>query len=303
MDVQRECSPAAKTTTLAGEANPADAASPVGLIGTRLDGPHRLSTEAAAAPGDAVIKAPTGSGDQVAVPPAPRRWRKPLIMAVAAAAVAIAGYVVVPRVETALNTVSTDDAYVNSHVTFLAPRVPGQVQKVFVDDNYRVRKGYLLVQFDKEPYQVQLAIKQAAMVAAEADLAAANSQVRAYVAAARANRFALKHAIENVGTQIASLRAAVATLNSSQASLDLASANLERGDALEPRGGISKEDLDQRRQTVKVDEATVDQALQQMYAIRVGMGLPAQPPEGKDLTNVSENLARIFLLFVKHSRL
>lgn len=224
----------------------------------------------------------------------PRRRRKPLIMAIAAAAVAIAGYVVVPRVETALNTVSTDDAYVNSHVTFLAPRVPGQVQKVFVDDNYRVRKGDLLVQLDKEPYQVQVAIKQAAVVAAEADLAAANAQVRAYVAAARSNRFALEHAIENVDTQIASLRAAVATLNSSKASLDLARANLERGEALEPRGGISKEELDQRRQTVKVDEANVDQALQQVYAIRVGLGLPAQPPEGKDLTDVPENLDQNF---------
>ena len=45
---------------------------------------------------------------------------------------------------------------------------------------------------------------------------------------------------------------------------------------------MSKEDLDQRRQTVKVDEATVDQALQQVYAIRVGLGLPAQPPPGKE---------------------
>ena len=35
----------------------------------------------------------------------------------------------VPWVETALNTVSTDDAYVNGHVTFVAPRVAGQVSQ------------------------------------------------------------------------------------------------------------------------------------------------------------------------------
>ena len=68
-----------------------------------------------------------------------------------------------PVVETMLNTVSTDDAYVNGHVTFVAPRVAGQVIKVLVDDNYRVKKGDLLVQLDKEPYQVQVAIKQAAV--------------------------------------------------------------------------------------------------------------------------------------------
>src|SRR5262249_34022615 len=82
------------------------------------------------------------------------------------------------------------------------------------------------------------------------------------------------------------LRAAVATLNSKKATLDLAKANLKRGEALAPSGGISKEELDQRRQSVKVDEAAVDQALQAVYAIRVGLGLPAQPPKGRDLTDV-----------------
>src|ERR1700728_4415990 len=44
----------------------------------------------------------------------------------------------VPWVQTTLNTVSTDDAYVNGHVTFVAARVKGQVARVLVDDNYRV---------------------------------------------------------------------------------------------------------------------------------------------------------------------
>ena len=44
-------------------------------------------------------------------------------------------------------------------LTFVALRVAGQVTRVLVDDNYRVKKGSLLVELDKEPYQVQLAIK------------------------------------------------------------------------------------------------------------------------------------------------
>src|SRR5690349_12680611 len=66
----------------------------------------------------------------------------------------IALIVGIPWALHALATVSTDDAYVNGHVTAVAPRVPGQVAKVFVDDNNRVRKGDLLVQLDKEPYQI-----------------------------------------------------------------------------------------------------------------------------------------------------
>src|SRR5262249_3806206 len=70
--------------------------------------------------------------------------------------------------------------------------------------------------------------------------------------------------------------------------------NLRRGEELAPGGGISKEELDQRRQTVKVDEAAVDQALEQVYAIRVGLGLPARPPRGEELADVPPNLDQDF---------
>jgi membrane fusion protein (multidrug efflux system) len=242
--------------------------------------------------------APTASpppGASENKPPPRRSLRKWLILAAVVAGLAAGGYFfMVPRVITALNTVSTDDAYVNSHVTFVAPRVPGQVTKVLVDDNKRVKKGDLLVQLDKEPYQVQVAIKKAAVASAESDLMAANAQVRAQVAQARANRFQLRHAIESVNTQVANLRAAVATLNSKKATLKLAEANLKRGEALAPSGGISKEELDNRRQTVEVDKADVNQALQQVHAIRAGLGLPDKPPKDHDLAEVPPNLDQDF---------
>jgi membrane fusion protein (multidrug efflux system) len=221
-------------------------------------------------------------------------WRKWLLLVVLLSGLGIGGYFAIPWLETALNTASTDDAYVNGHVTLVAPRVAGQVEDVLVDDNYRVKKGDLLVQLDEEPYQVQVDIKQAAVIAAETDLAVAQAQVRGQLAQARANRFKLEHAIENVNNQIANLGAAVATLHSREASLKLAKANLKRGEKLAPTGGISKEDLDVRRQTVKVDEAAVEQALQQVYAIRVGLGLPARPRKGKNLTSVPDDLTQTF---------
>jgi membrane fusion protein, multidrug efflux system len=227
-----------------------------------------------------------------AAPPGNSR-RKWFLLVVAVVVLGVTGYFLVPWVITALNTVSTDDAYVNSHVTFLAPRVPGQVSQVLVDDNMRVKKGNVLVQLDKEPYQIQVEIKQAAVVTAEADLWAAQAQVRGLVAQARANRFKLEHAIEDVDNQIANLRAAVENLKSKKATLELAKANLKRGEELAPKG-ISKEDLDQRRQAVQVDEAAVEQALQQVYAIRVGLGLPAQPTKGQDLTEVPPELDQNF---------
>jgi membrane fusion protein, multidrug efflux system len=61
-------------------------------------------------------------------------------------------------------------------VTYVAARVKGQVTRALVDDNNRVRKGDLLVQLDKEPFQV--AVKKAAVDTATADLEAANARVR-----------------------------------------------------------------------------------------------------------------------------
>jgi membrane fusion protein, multidrug efflux system len=91
----------------------------------------------------------------------------------ALAAVLIFG---VPWIRLMLNTVSTDDAYVNGHVTFVAARVSGQIARVLVDDNNRVHKGDLLAQLDKEPFEDAVAVKRAAVDTAEADLQAARRE-------------------------------------------------------------------------------------------------------------------------------
>ncbi|HQU47113.1 MAG TPA: HlyD family secretion protein, partial [Pirellulales bacterium] len=229
----------------------------------------------------------------VAAPPAPSR-RKWLVWAAAVVGLILALYLIVPWLITALNTVSTDDAYVNSHVTFVAPRVAGQVMEVLVDDNMRVKKGNLLVRLDKEPYQVQVEIKKAAVTTAQADLVAARAQVRSMVAQARTNRFKLDHGIEDVKNQVANLNANVATLKSRQAQLDLAKANLKRREALALGRTITKEELDDSRQQTQVAEAMVEGARQRVYATRVSLGLPPKPEHGDDLREVPADIYENF---------
>jgi membrane fusion protein, multidrug efflux system len=222
------------------------------------------------------------------------RWRKRLLIVGVVAGLAAGGYSLAPQVETALNTVSTDDAYVNGHVTLVAPRVVGQVSEVLVDDNYRVKKGQVLVRLDSEPYRVQFEIKQAAVGVAETNLAAAQAQVRGQIAQARANRYKLERAIEDVDNQIANLHAAVATLNSRKATLKLAQANLMRGEKLVPSGALSEQDLDILRESFTVSQSGVEQALQTVYACRVSLGLPAKPPSGQELDQVPPDLDQNF---------
>ena len=64
-------------------------------------------------------------------------------------------FVIIPKAFHAWHTVLTDDAYVNSYVTFVAPRVSGQVARVLIDNNNRVKKGDVLVELDPEPYRVR----------------------------------------------------------------------------------------------------------------------------------------------------
>lgn len=196
----------------------------------------------------------------------------------------------VSRLREAFDTVSTDDAYVNSHVTIVATRVPGYVTRVHVDDNNRVRKGDLLLEIDSEPYEVQLRIQQAAVDAARADLVAATSQMRGALSQACRDRFKLAHAIEEVQHHVALLRANVATLESRKATRVRAQADLERSKLLLSKGAISREEFDHDEEAFQVSEALVTEASEQVHRIRLSLGLPAEPPAGQTLGAVPHDL-------------
>jgi membrane fusion protein, multidrug efflux system len=223
-------------------------------------------------------------------PPHKRPW-KLIIAAVVLVVVLIVG---VPWVLRILSTVSTDDAYVNGHVTFVAPRVAGQVARVLVDDNNRVHKGDLLVQLDPEPFVVQVNIAQSAVDTAQADLVAARAQVRGMEGQSRSLRFGLEHAIEEVDNQVASLRSKVAEWNSQKAVMVKAQADLDRAVPLVPSGAVTKQELDLRQEALLVAQAGVEQALQEVYEVRVSLGLPTKPETGDDLTQVPADLDQTF---------
>jgi membrane fusion protein (multidrug efflux system) len=66
---------------------------------------------------------------------------------------------------------TTDDAFIDSYVTFVSPRVSGPVVKLLVSDNQHVAAGDILVEIDPHDYQV--VVDQA-----KADLASAQSRVQ-----------------------------------------------------------------------------------------------------------------------------
>ena len=202
----------------------------------------------------------------------------------------VALYFAIPYAIRALNTVSTDDAYVEGHVTFVAPRVAGQVVKVLVDDNNTVHKGDLLVELDKEPYQVKVGQQQAALAQAQADLVAAKARARGIVATARAKRWNLQRAMDEVHNQVALLVAKVAELKSRNAVLVRAQSDFDRAKFLLAAKAASKQDYDKRQAELAVAEAQVKEALENIYQIRDTLGVPEIPKNGGDLAQVPFDL-------------
>ena len=220
-----------------------------------------------------------------------RRWWLWIAGGIVAVLVAVEG---IPWLVTAFTTVSTDDAFVNGHVTFVAPRVPGQVTRVLVDDNNRVHTGDLLVALDKEPYEVQVSIAQSAVATAQADLVAAQAQVRGLAGLARSQRFNLEHAMEDLDNQVAELKSRVATLQSQKAVLDRARADYERERPLVKEGAVSKQEFDAKTEAFSVAESELEKTQQEVYRVRARLGLPRQPESGNDLAAVPPDLDQTF---------
>ena len=213
-----------------------------------------------------------------------------VLAAVGLAAIWVYG---VPWVRLTLNTVSTDDAFVNGHVTFVAARVSGQIARVLVDDNSRVHKGDLLARLDREPFEDAVAEKKAAVDVVTADLRAATAMVRGVEAQAWSPRWKLQYAIEDVDNRVALLHARVAALDKSKANLKLAQLEFARAEQLLPNASISREEYDRRQAALSVAQAEVVQAMADVHQIRVSLGLPAQP-DGEDLGEVPPDLDQTF---------
>src|SRR5271154_4267598 len=234
--------------------------------------------------------------DSASVLPANQRFtpRRKLLIGVLGALVIATTVYGIPWIRFVLSTVSTDDAFVNGHVTFVAPRVHGEVARVLVDDNNRVQKGDLLVELDKEPFRDAVAVKKAAVDTAAADLQAASATARGIEAQAMSRRWQLQQAMENVENQIALLHARVAALKKAKAALTLAQQEFDRTSQLVVSAAASRELYDQRQASLSIAQAGVVQALADVNQIRVSLGLQEQPEDSADLDQVPPDLDQTF---------
>ena len=73
---------------------------------------------------------------------------------------------------------STDDAYVQSDVSVISPKIEGYIKKVRVADNQKVAEGEVLFVIDDRDFKAKLAQAEAAVATAEATIATYESRLK-----------------------------------------------------------------------------------------------------------------------------
>ena len=129
----------------------------------------------------------------------------------------------------ALKYQSTDDAYVDTTMVTVSPKVSGQIVKVLVKDNQQVKAGDIVAVIDKVDYEVKLQQASAAY-----DRALLNQQN------------------------------AHANLNAANSEIELAKKDVERYSNLYKAGAVSKQTLDKaitNLEAIQARQITAEQAI------------------------------------------
>lgn len=140
--------------------------------------------------------------------------------------------------------VSTDDAYVDGTVALVSTRVAGTVSAVYVEDNWTVKRGDLLVTLDPSDFQVRV------------------SQAEAQLARAK----------QTVDEMFAQVNAAEAGLSLADSQAKQARLDFNRAEQLRKAGVVSTEFYDQAVTAFRMGEANVALAQHEVSQARAALG-------------------------------
>lgn len=189
--------------------------------------------------------------------------KKPVILAVLAAALAFGGYEGFHWWTDGRFMVSTEDAYVQADITILSAKISGYVQSVAITNNQSVKAGELIAKIDDGDYRLalqsakdKLATQQSAITrigrqieAGRASAAQADAQITAAQAEAEraasdysrqqqlaksdyTSRAALENAKASRDRADANVKSAQAALAAAQANVEVLSAQQNEGERL-----------------------------------------------------------------------
>jgi membrane fusion protein (multidrug efflux system) len=209
-------------------------------------------------------------------------YRRPVFLIVAAVILAVALFVGLRYWLYARSHESTDDAFIDAHITQVSPKVSGYVVKVYVESNQLVNKGDLLAEIDPRDLEARLEQAKAALSAGQARLREARTGVALTRASSRANvqqasasvqqaragvtasqaqaaseRARSSQAGATINTARANLQQVRAQLTAAEAELTRAQADVARYQQLFSKDEVSRQRLDQAIAASRTAEAQV----------------------------------------------
>jgi len=165
---------------------------------------------------------------------------------------------------------STDDAFIDAHVTTVAPQVAGRVERVLVNDNQIVNAGDVLLQIDARDYESKLAQAKANLAAAQSQLAQAKAQLAVDQAKAEQEH---------------------ANLSAVEAQASYAESNLKRLQAI-GISGVSQDQIDSAKTQASFTTANTEVAQNRIRAADAQAGL-SQANVATAEANVAQNKAAL----------
>ncbi len=236
------------------------------------DEQQRMRTEGDKKPDQPEGKDQQGSGDQKQddkkadekKPEEPRKKRgiRPitiLIIVIVVAALAIGAFFLFSYLD---SYESTDDAQVDGHIDSVSSRISGTVTNVYVEDNYTVKAGQVLVALDPRDYQVALEQAQADLVQSQAELTAQNPNVPIVNTQNETTistvNLDVASALAKVASAQQSYAATLAQIKQSQATHANDVAEVARFKVLVDKDEVSREQYDAKVTAAKASEAAVE---------------------------------------------
>ena len=217
------------------------------------------------------------AGGKAGVDPAKRR-RFILIgglVVIAVVAVAAIWWLLTHNIE------STDDAYLDARMVRLSSQIPGQILRVYAEDNRRVKRGELLIEIDPADARARLDQAQAQEGQAQAQIVATQAQLdasEANEAQAKATAAGAAAQAANAARDLKRYRGLERTMPSAVAAqqIDLArtqavnTAAQERATARQVRAAQAQVDVG--RAQLKVAQAQLKSAEAQVEQARITLG-------------------------------
>ena len=163
----------------------------------------------------------------------PSANKKKKLITVLIAGLVIGGIFLAIYIIGGLTRIGTDDAYITGRIHNIAPKIPGTIKVVNIEDNQSIKKGDVLVEIDPVDYELKVNEARAAVGVREATFDQAGRDKKRAEALYKDEVFS-KERYENASTAYS---LAKAQLKSARVQLKIAQQNLEYTKIYAPSDG------------------------------------------------------------------